>query len=1166
VLHVDGGTQAWLQDAVSLFGEQCRQKLSGPGEREAAIRSPLESLMRTVGEHIGVRAVFHDEVRDTERRIRSDYGVRVRGAINGYIEVKAPGHPINPEKFSGHDREQWERQKDIPNLIYTNGTQWRLYRDSELLIGPVDLGGGGLDEAGLGLLADVGLELLLTDFLRWKPAQITSVGALVRAVAPLTRLLRGEVLDQLAAERKAIAAGAGKYTQPFTGLARDWRALLFPHATDTKFADGYAQTVTFALLLARTEGIAVTGQPLHEIGAALGHGHSLMGKALQLLTDDVAADFRVTLDLLIRSVGAVDWPRVRSGGRDTYLHLYEHFLDLYDHDLRKKSGTYYTPREVVEEMVRLAEDVLVIRLSKTGGFSNPDVLTVDPAMGTGTYLETILERVAEYAEQKHGSGAAGGAVSQAAERLVGFELQMGPYAVAELRAADRLAFHKATPPPGGMHLYVTDTLDDPYAPQRHLGSGMQLIADSRRRANKVKAKTNVTVVIGNPPYKELAVGDGGWVENGSAERGSPRPILEDFFVAGAGRFKAKLKNLYIYFWRWATWKVWESTVTEPDGDAGIVCFISTSGYLTGPAFTGMREYLRRHASEGWIIDLTPEGQTPDVPTRIFPGVRQPLAIGLFLRTPEASDQFPATIRYRSVSGRQADKFAALAAIRLDDEEGWRDARSGWTDPLTPAADGGWDTYPALSDLMPWYSPGVFPTRTWVYGPNAETLRNRWDKLMGETDAPEAQSEMFKEGRDATMDKGKKPLPGGDVHRATSGKLRQDRVTQPRPIRVGYRSLDRQWVLPDSRLMDMPRPDLWAARIPGQVFVVEMHSKPINDGPGLAFSALIPDFDYFKGSGGGRTLPYLHPNAAPNLAPVLVAALSAKLGSNVTSSDVLAYVAALVAHPAYTRTFANELTTPGIRVPFTAAAELWAQAVNLGEQVIWLHTYGAAFAGPGRPQADIRLPAGDPRQPMNTKTITSMPESISYDSARCALMVGDGEFAPVSRDVVEYTVGGRNVFKSWFDYRKKDPGGRRPSSLDRVIPTAWDHDWTIEAIDLLTVLTRLTELEPAQADLLTRVLTGDLLSMHDLQEAGTHWPASRQDRKPQFSYESLLPTVSSDDQGTLDLGRWPSVHLHVRFEFVDQFPVLTPLGEIGDQAQHKDNDAKDHQHLENVPVR
>src|SRR5262249_52246454 len=284
------------------------------------------------------------------------------------------------------------------------------------------------------------------DFLRWKPAPITSVGALVRAIAPLTRLLRGEVIDQLAAERKAIAAGADRYIQPFTGLARDWRALLFPQVSDDTFADGYAQTVTFALLLARTEEIDLTGQPLHEIGTALGADHSLMGKALQLLTDDVAADFRVTLELLVRVVGAVNWPRVRSGRRDMYVHLYEHFLELYDNELRKKSGSYYTPHEVVEQMVRLAEEALITRLGRTTGFRSPDVLTVDPAMGTGTYLHTILERVADETARRDGRGAVAGAVTQAAERMVGFELQMGPYAVAELRTADMLASHGATAP------------------------------------------------------------------------------------------------------------------------------------------------------------------------------------------------------------------------------------------------------------------------------------------------------------------------------------------------------------------------------------------------------------------------------------------------------------------------------------------------------------------------------------------------------------------------------------------------------------------------------------------------------------------------------------------------------------------------------------------------
>ncbi len=728
----------WLAEAVSAFGVACKAKLSGPGDAEAAIRAPLEHLLAAVGDHIGVRATFHDEVRDPDRQVRPDYGVSVKGAITGYIEVKAPAKGIDPRGFTGHDKTQWERQRDLPNLLYTNGTQWRLYLDGAPRRKPVNFTGGTLADAGAHLAAPAEFEALVTDFLQWRPARITSVAALVRAVAPLTRLLRGEVRDQLVAERRAIAAGAEAYEQPFLGLARDWRALLFPQADDATFADGYAQAVTFALLLARSEGIVLEpdggSQKLHEVGAALGNDHSLMGKALQLLTDDVAADFRVTLDLLVRVVGAVDWPRVRRGKRDTYLHLYEHFLELYDNDLRKASGSYYTPREVVEEMVRLTEDALVTRLGKARGFRDPDVLTVDPAMGTGTYLHTILERVAQEAAHADGPGAVPGVLTQVAERLVGFELQMGPYAVAELRTSDLLASHDAQAPPGGMHLYVTDTLDDPHAAETQFASGLRLIAQSRKKANQVKARANVTVVIGNPPYRERAEGMGGWVESGSAAHGkAARAILDDFRDPATARHFHNLKNLYVYFWRWATWKVWESTASAPDdGDAGIVCFISTSGYVGGPGFTAMREYLRRHASEGWIIDLTPEGQTPDIPTRIFPGVRQPLAIGLFVRAAENSNEIAATIHYRAVGGRQTEKFAALREITLDGP-GWRDARSDWTAPFTAAAATEWDSFPALGDLLPWTSPGVTGNRRWPYGPSQAVLQRRWQALQSERD-------------------------------------------------------------------------------------------------------------------------------------------------------------------------------------------------------------------------------------------------------------------------------------------------------------------------------------------------------------------------------------------------------------------------------------------------
>lgn len=185
------------------------------------------------------------------------------------------------------------------------------------------------------------------------------------------------------------------------------------------------------------------------------------------------------------------------------------------------------------------------------------------------------------------------------------------------------------------------------------------------------------MVIGNPPYRERAEGLGGWVESGDRTPGAVEP-LDAFRAEGNGLSEYVLKNPYVYFWRWATWKVFDAHQEPPDADTGIVCFITTSGYLRGPGFKGMREYLRRTCSEGWIIDLTPEGQTPDVPTRVFPGVRQPLAIGLFLRGENTSNDVPATIRFRALAGRQADKFSALEKFGLDDD-GWRLARTAWQD-------------------------------------------------------------------------------------------------------------------------------------------------------------------------------------------------------------------------------------------------------------------------------------------------------------------------------------------------------------------------------------------------------------------------------------------------------------------------------------------------------
>jgi hypothetical protein len=75
-------------------------------------------------------------------------------------------------------------------------------------------------------------------------------------------------------------------------------------------------------------------------------------------------------------------------------------------------------------------------------------------MGTGTYLHEIITRVSAVVEAREGPGAVPAATAQLAERLVGFELQMGPYAVAELRTSGLLRDLNAQLPLSGMQPYV----------------------------------------------------------------------------------------------------------------------------------------------------------------------------------------------------------------------------------------------------------------------------------------------------------------------------------------------------------------------------------------------------------------------------------------------------------------------------------------------------------------------------------------------------------------------------------------------------------------------------------------------------------------------------------------------------------------------------------------
>jgi N-6 DNA Methylase len=516
-----------VDQAVAEFGAAVTPKLRDTGQREEQLRGPLEELLKTVARGMRRSLVPQGEPRLPNQTSIPDFIIFIDDLPVGYVELKAPGKGVDPGRWSprSHDREQFGVFSLLPNILYSDGDSWALYQAGKR-VGRIAKVRGSVDRSGANLApADGELLRVLTTFLQWVPQTPRNIEQLVKNIAGLCSLLRDEVRETLKLER------AGESQTHFADLVEDWRRLLFPNLTDEQFADAYAQTVTFGLLLARVDDIHFEGRDVEEIARLLGKSHSLMGKALDVLTQSwVLGQLATTVQTLTRVIGKVHWDLLDDGSGDVYLHLYEHFLAVYDSELRKKTGSYYTPSPVVTFMVRFVDEILRTRLGLRNGFAEPGLFTVDPAMGTGTFLVEIIDHVARKAGRDGQLIKA--RLRELAGRLVGFEKQACPYAVAELRIAEAMRHHQTDPPTDGMRLYVVDTLDaadtekllDEFGEplRRQLGTAYEPIERSRREANKVTATQRVEVVIGNPPYLEQARGLGGWIE-----RGNPGPRKSD---------------------------------------------------------------------------------------------------------------------------------------------------------------------------------------------------------------------------------------------------------------------------------------------------------------------------------------------------------------------------------------------------------------------------------------------------------------------------------------------------------------------------------------------------------------------------------------------------------------------------------------------------------------
>ena len=1109
-------TTSKLANAVSAFGAAAKATLKNPaivGEPEDQLRTPLIALVKALAALTGLAG--HDtelvgETKLSDLMIRPDFAVTRKGALIGFIEVKAPGKGADPTKFKGkHDKEQWEKLKAIPNLIYTDGNAFSLWRDGKIFMPIVKLA-GDIETAGKDLAAPPELTSLFEAFYMWNPLPPRTPKQLAETSARLCRLLRDEVSEQLARNAPGL-----------TSLKEDWRRLLFPSATDIEFADGYAQAVTFGLLMAKARKISLKGG-IEEAAKTLRKSNSLIGSALRLLTEE--ADEAHTLDTSLKTLTAVldvvDWDKLSKGEPEAWLYFYELFLQQYDTSLRKRTGSYYTPPEIVTAMVRLVDEALRSpnRFNLPKGLASQDVTVADPAVGTGTFILGVLQNIKQTVESDEGEGAVPAAITDSLHRLIGFELQFGPFAVAQLRVLAELIdlvtadggetadeLQKALS--ADLRLYITDTLSDPDEETPWIPTGLTGIAESRRAANRVKRHEAITVVIGNPPYKEKAKGHGGWVE----ERHGLRAPLEDWQPPvdwGVGAHAKHLRNLYVYFWRWAAWKVFggdpyrggmdKSDIADWTQRKGIVCFITVAGFLNGPGFQKMRADLRRDADEIWVIDCTPEKHQPPVSSRVFEGVQQPVCIVLASRRASADKQTPAMVRFRSLpEGPREDKFNALGAVDLGGA-GWADAPSDWRAPFLPAGASDWISFPALDSFFLYNGSGVMTGRTWVIAPDAQSLKNRWRRLIGEKDATKKAALFHPHLRggnpgDKHIDKIVEKSLANHKHSPVS--VANDKTEGLKPEPYAFRSFDRQWIFPDARLINQPNPTLWERHSDRQIYLTTLMAHSPTSGPAITFSAFVPDLHHYKGSFGGRVFPlWSDPECTrANIAPNLLTEFTSVFGHLIQPEEVVAYFASVASHPGYLNRFLPNLMQPGLRIPLTADRDLFAEAVSIGREVIWLHTFGERFnegRPPGAPRVEDKTAEPTiPKDGVLPTTLAAMPHELDYDPATRRLKVGAGYIANVSPAVWAYEVSGKRVISQWWSYRRADrskpPMGdkRPPSELSNIQPTAWLPEYTTELLNVLRVLTRLVALEPKQDELLGRILAGPTIDAETLQEAG-----------------------------------------------------------------------------------
>ena len=311
---------------------------------------------------------------------------------------------------------------------------------------------------------------------QWRSAFTTRPGEVIDDSRKLASEMatQAKQIRELVEDLYAVESKDGALHKLFDRFQKDLLRDLNPE----EFADVIAQTITYGLFSAAEQNATLTFAQVVEF---VPNTNPFLKDLLTALISNVGLDLtELGVDHLVEVLREADVPQITqdfmrqtgSGEEDPVIHFYEQFLNEYDRGQRVERGVFYTPDPVVSYIVRSVDYLLETSFGLQNGLASAErdatgehrVQILDPATGTGTFLQYIIQEIA--ARQNPNNRPSPEWNRYVAEdmlpRLNGFELMMAPYTIAHMKLGLKLKYtgYDFTSAQR-LHVYLTNALELP---------------------------------------------------------------------------------------------------------------------------------------------------------------------------------------------------------------------------------------------------------------------------------------------------------------------------------------------------------------------------------------------------------------------------------------------------------------------------------------------------------------------------------------------------------------------------------------------------------------------------------------------------------------------------------------------------------------------------------